>query len=118
MIIRKDKTAGITEINLQFQQSGLSFFFTDDEIQRYNNTGNNNSLAARFIAKQIIVEHFKMNDCFHEIDIFNDEFGKPFLKFSGEIANRVVTEKNLKSIHISLSHTRKYVTVFIIFEYF
>jgi phosphopantetheinyl transferase (holo-ACP synthase) len=118
MIIRKDKTAGITEINKQFQQSGIDFFLTSAELLHYKNQKNNNSLAVRLLAKQIIIEHFKMADCYHEIAILNDEFGKPFPEFTGELAKKIELEKDLKSIHISLSHSRKYVAIFIIFEYF
>ena len=118
MIIRKEKTAGITEINKQFQQSGIDFFFTSGELLHYKNQKNNNSLAVRLLAKQIIIEHFEMNDCFQDITILNDEFGKPFPEFTGELAKKIEIERDLKFIHISLSHSRNYVAVFIIFEYF
>ena len=39
----------------------------------------------------------------HDIEVLNNEFGKPELTFSGRAAELVGTN-NLNSIHLSLSH--------------
>jgi phosphopantetheine--protein transferase-like protein len=116
MIIRKHKTASIQWFQSLFESSPLSDFFTKKEIEKYYNGQTYNRLAARLLAKELIIEHLKLNNNFYEISILNDLYGKPHLEFTGETAN-AISEQRLKKIHISLSHSKKTVTAFMVFEY-
>lgn len=68
-------------------------------------------LAARFAAKEAVLKAIG-DSTIHRIEwvnveILNDEHGKPVVNFSGH-AKKVKQEKNISDIIISMSHTRTY----------
>jgi phosphopantetheine--protein transferase-like protein len=116
MIVRKHKTASVQEISKHFIDQGLSDLFTKVEIEKYFNGRTYNRLAARLLAKEIILEHLKLKNNYTGLSILNDPFGKPLLEITGETAD-AASEHGIKQIHLSLSHSKKSVTAFVVFEY-
>jgi phosphopantetheine--protein transferase-like protein len=116
MIIRKHKTASVQEISGYFNEKGLSGFFTKTELEKYFNGRTFNRLAARLLAKEIIIEQLKLHNDYLEISILNDTYGKPHIEFTGETTT-AISSRGLKDIHLSLSHSKKSVTAFVVFEY-
>jgi holo-[acyl-carrier protein] synthase len=56
-------------------------------------------LAARFAAKEAVMKAFGKGEItFKEIEVFNDNFGRPFCRL----------HKNDCKIHLSIAHTDKY----------
>lgn len=91
--------------------------YTEKEIEAVEKKGNRpESYAGRFSAKEAVakalgtgVRNFHLTD----IEILNDELGKPYVNFSGNLTE--ITKKC--SVEISISHCREYATaVAIIFS--
>lgn len=88
----------------------LKRVYTEKEIEIINKKGNSEaSYAGRFSAKEAIskalgtgVRNFNLTD----IEILNDELGKPFVVFK----NNLLEIMKGKKIEISISHSREYAT--------
>ena len=88
----------------------LEKVFTEKEIELMKSKGNRvESYAGRFSAKEAIskafgtgVRGFKLTD----IEILNDELGKPIVSLKGILKER---EKKVK-IELSISHCKEYAT--------
>lgn len=103
------------------QDSGfLESVFTSDEIAyciRLKNGHQN--FAARFSAKEAFLKAlgigWRNGISFREIEIFNDEMGKPNIRLTG--TSREIAEANgISAIHVSLSHSADYATAYVILE--
>ncbi|MES2592911.1 MAG: holo-ACP synthase [Bacteroidota bacterium] len=77
------------------------------------------SYAARFAAKEAFFKAlgtgWRGGMAFNEVEISNDELGKPSLQVLGKTAE-IVAEKNIKNFHISLSHTSGTAIAMVILE--
>ena len=68
------------------------------------------TIAGSFAAKEAVMRAlgtglrgFKFKD----IEVLRDKLGKPVVKLSNN-ANRIAKDKNIKAIHLSISHCREY----------
>lgn len=77
------------------------------------------SYAARAAAKEAFFKALGTGwrDKMHinEVEILNDELGKPFIELSGETLD-VFTAKGGGKIHVSLSHIKEHAVAFVIIE--
>lgn len=75
--------------------------------------------AARFAAKEAFSKAlgtgFRGEIAFLEIEIVNDELGKPSIKTSGKTSELIIQRK-IKTIHVSLSHTKEMALATVILE--
>ncbi|MEP7165548.1 MAG: holo-ACP synthase [Ferruginibacter sp.] len=75
--------------------------------------------AARFAAKEAFFKAmgtgWKSGMAFNEIEITNDDQGKPLISFLGNTAT-FVTEMKLGRIHVSLSHLKTMASAVVIIE--
>ncbi len=85
-------------------------YFTDKEIYAFGKKRKKGSLAARYLIKKLLTEYFNNKIKFADIEILNDEMGKPSLKISS------LPSSETEHIYFSLSHTKDTVAVLIIFE--
>lgn len=84
--------------------------FTQKEIETIEKKGNKaESFAGRFSGKEAVakalgtgVRGFNLTD----IEILNDELGKPYVK----LHNSLATKEEKIEIHLSISHSREYAT--------
>ena len=97
-------------------KSSLETVFTKKEQKQFPDEINTGSLAGRYIIKKLILKHLKYKGNFHEIEIMNDGYGKPILFMSGGI-RELCTQRNIKTISCSISHSRKRVTGMIVIDY-
>ena len=105
------------DIEKKFKKRFLQKIFTPAEIdyceKKYNK---HSSFAARFAAKEAFLKAVGtgLRDGFlwKDIEIDNDEFGKPFFKFHGHTA-KVISNR---TVHLSVSHTDKDAIAFVIIE--
>lgn len=80
------------------------------------------SFAARFAAKEAFLKALgKGLDAtfeLHQIEIRNQENGKPYLELSSDVNVLVLleTEQNPYRLHVSLSHTKTHATAHVIIE--
>ncbi|MFY9310111.1 MAG: holo-ACP synthase [Bacteroidia bacterium] len=79
----------------------------------------NESFAARFAAKEAFFKAlgtgWRGGLAFNEVEIQNDDLGKPTLHLTGTTAE-ILIEKKIKSIHVSLSHTKETAIATVIIE--
>lgn len=75
--------------------------------------------AARFAAKEAFFKAlgtgYRYGMAFHEIEVLNDELGKPFIHPHGKVKN-FIEEKKIKSIHLSISHVKEMANAFVVLE--
>ena len=78
-----------------------------------------NFIAMRFAAKEACVKAlgtgFRDGIGYVQINITNDELGKPQLQYSGKVA-KLISARSIKQSHISLSDERKYAIAFVVLE--
>jgi len=77
------------------------------------------SYAARFAAKEAFFKAlgtgYRYGMAFDEIEVLNDELGKPFVKTHGKV--KVFLEENtLSNTHLSLSHLKELAIAFVVIE--
>ena len=99
----------IERIKKALERHGDAFakrFLNEDEIKNSNHIS---SMAAKWAAKEAVskalgtgVRNFKLTD----MEILNDELGKPIIYFNGQLGN---LEKEYE-IHLSISHCKDYAT--------
>lgn len=77
------------------------------------------SYAARGAAKEAFFKALgtgwrdKMN--INEVEILNDELGKPFIELSGE-TQKMFEQRGGKLIHVTLSHIKEHAVAFVVIE--
>ncbi|NVD07490.1 holo-ACP synthase [Vibrio sp. JPW-9-11-11] len=76
-------------------------------------------LAKRFAAKEAASKALGTGIAagvtFHDFQVTNDEFGKPLLSLSGQ-AEAIAQQKQVASIHLSISDERHYAVATVILE--
>jgi holo-[acyl-carrier protein] synthase len=77
------------------------------------------SYTARFAAKEAFFKAlgtgWRGGMSFNEVEVWNDELGKPTLNILGETA-KIIKERNIKTIHVSLSHIKNVAMATVILE--
>jgi len=77
------------------------------------------SFAARFAAKEAFFKAlgtgWRGGMAFNEVEVLNDELGKPTLNVFGKTAE-IIREKKIKIIHVSLSHTKEMAMAMVVLE--
>lgn len=101
----------IKDACIRWQDSFLRKIFTEGEIA-YSKARkfSYQHLAARFAAKEAVLKAIGDSSIhrieWREVEVLNDEFGKPVLRLSGE-AERIKEKKGIREIIITMSHTSK-----------
>jgi holo-[acyl-carrier protein] synthase len=77
------------------------------------------NFAARFAAKEAFFKAlgtgWRGGMAFNEVEVVNDELGKPTLNIVGQTAE-IIKEKNIKMIHVSLSHIKDLAMATVVLE--
>ena len=88
-----------------------------EAVQTYRNKAER--LAGKFAAKEAFMKALgagiRQEVWFTQIDVLNDESGKPYLKISGEAADRLDTS-GAKHVHVSISHSGGMAAALVILE--
>lgn len=95
--------------------------FSEQEIRYCEKKANPfESFAARFAAKEAFFKAlgtgWRGGIAFNEVEVVNDELGKPFIRLLGETA-KILTEKKIATIHVSLSHVKEMAIATVILEH-
>jgi holo-[acyl-carrier protein] synthase len=95
--------------------------FTEGE-QNYCDQGKKTrfqSYAARFAAKEAFFKAlgtgYRYGMSFNEIEVLNDDLGKPFIKTSGKV-QEFLNEHEVSCTHLSLSHLKEMAVAFVVIE--
>ncbi len=94
--------------------------FTPAEIEYCESKRNKaENFAARYAAKEAFFKAlgtgWRYGMAFKEIEIINDELGKPDILVSGKVKD-FIEKNNISNIHVSLSHIRDMVNAIVILE--
>ena len=93
--------------------------FSPREIEYCDKDKTCQSYAARGAAKEAFFKAmgtgWRNKMLIHEVEVLNDELGKPFIELSGE-TRKVFEQKGGNTIHVSLSHIKEYAAAFVIIE--
>jgi holo-[acyl-carrier protein] synthase len=77
------------------------------------------SYTARFAAKEAFFKAlgtgWRGGMSFNEVEVWNDELGKPTLNILGNTAE-IVKERNIRIIHVSLSHIKNVAMATVVLE--
>lgn len=73
------------------------------------------SIAANFAAKEALIKAVGKLLSWKDIEVFREKDGKPYIVLSGK-AKKLLDERGLKRIHLSLSHEGDYALAFLILE--
>ncbi|MCK5029332.1 MAG: holo-ACP synthase [Bacteroidales bacterium] len=106
------------KIRLEKQPSFIEGVFTENEINYCNQFKNKaQRFAARYAAKEAFLKAlgtgWRDGITFKDIDIINDDLGKPEIFLSG-IAKQIADKLEVTAIHLSMSHTEKLANAFVI----
>ncbi|MFC2152148.1 holo-ACP synthase [Bacteroidota bacterium] len=103
---------------LEKQPSFIEGIFTENEIKYCTQFKNKaERFAARYAAKESLLKAFgtgwRDGITFKDIDIENDDLGKPEIKLSG-VAKEIAQKLKVTDIHVSISHTKELAHAFVI----
>lgn len=96
----------------------LARVFTDNEVGycESKSASKYQSYAARFAGKEAVSKAFGTgigkNALFNEIEILNDQLGKPFVTLHGS-AKKYYDSLNASGISITLSHCKEYAVAYV-----
>lgn len=82
-------------------------WFSEAEILRFEYPRCAGSLAGRYLIRKCIGDFIKDYDKLNEIEILNDENGKPVITL-GENIEKTIRNSGIKKIECSISHSRNY----------
>ena len=109
------------EKHLENNSALLKKLYTESE-QKYCNKGKVTKyqcFAARFAAKEAFFKAlgtgYRYGMAFHEIEVLNDELGKPYIVPHGKV-HEYLKEQQIKSIHLSISHVKEMANAFVVIE--
>jgi holo-[acyl-carrier protein] synthase len=75
--------------------------------------------AARFAAKEAFFKAlgtgYRFGMAFHEIEVENDDLGKPVINLHGKV-KEYVEQQNITIIHLSISHVKEMASAFVVLE--
>ncbi len=96
----------------------IHLFFTKKEIQNFEKEKGLRSFAARYLIKKLLIDYFDNTLEYTNIEILNNELGKPFINIIEKKQSRKLSgEKNeISKIECTLSHSRKYIAVLVAIE--
>ena len=113
---------GRMEKHLVKNDALMKKLYTERE-QEYCNKGKITKyqcFAARFAAKEAFFKAlgtgYRFGMAFREIEVLNDELGKPVIHPSGKV-KEYLEKNNIKSIHLSISHVKEMANAFVVLEY-
>jgi len=115
--MRTDEISGLIQRGNLGSENGAHPFFTETETAYCGKR--KNCLGARFLVKRCVLDYlacekgFKGNP-YREIEIMNNEVGKPFVRVFGEVQKCVHTLR-IKDMFISISHSRNWTTGMVLF---
>jgi phosphopantetheinyl transferase (holo-ACP synthase) len=97
-----------------FLSCNAESWFSPRELQEFSFPKNARSLAGRYLIKKTICEYIRENEKMHDIEILNDDFGKPEVLLSSDIGH-LIELAGIKKILCSISHSRNLIIGMTIF---
>ena len=113
-------TQRIAAFRERWQARGLQRLFTAGELEYCARVAHpDNSLAARFAAKEAFFKAlgtgFGLGGGWRDVEVVRGARGKPRLRLRGRAA-RLVRQRRVRRIHLSLSHTSELAVAQVVLE--
>ena len=112
------KVARMQEAVERWGNKFLERVFTEEEIAHcYRARNPYLSFAVRFAAKEALIKAIgtTAGASFKDIEVLNDELGKPYITVTGKI--KVFFDiKDIRKAHLSLSHEKEYGVASVVLE--
>jgi phosphopantetheinyl transferase (holo-ACP synthase) len=89
-------------------------WFSDRELKKFKFPLNAGSLAGRYLIKKTICDYTKESQKMNEIEILNDELGKPEVLLGMNI-RRTIELAGIKDVYCSISHSKNFIAGMTIF---
>lgn len=105
----------VEEIEAVLFKQTDDYYFIENEIKSSENKNIIKSLGSRYLAKKCILDYLGLTDGYHDIEIQNEQNGKPVVTVKG-IVKAILSERNIQKVHISISHSKNFVSVLVILE--
>jgi holo-[acyl-carrier protein] synthase len=99
-----------------FSECETGKWYSKRELKAFTFPNNIRSLAGRYLIKRTICKYLDVNENMHEIEILNNELGKPEISL-GENILQNTRLKGIKAIQCSISHSKNFVAGMTIFCY-
>ena len=87
----------------------------DEELKSLKYRNLVKKLGARYLIKKTILDFLGLSEGNDEIEIENEDSGKPVLSFRG-IVDEKIKQMKVNCIKISISHSRNYVATLVVIE--
>lgn len=91
-------------------------WFSDRELKAFAFPAHASSLAGRYLIKKTICDVIDEKEKMNEIEIINNDFGKPEVLLGVNI-HHALQKKGIKKVDCSISHSKRYITGMIIFSF-
>lgn len=83
-------------------------WYSKRELETFTSPNNIRSLAGRFLIKRTICKYLGENENMNEIEILNNDLGKPEISLGANILQKTRLA-GIKEIQCSISHSRNFI---------
>jgi phosphopantetheinyl transferase (holo-ACP synthase) len=118
MVHHQSRIESIETLQQEIEDRGQLHCFSSKELERLKRPNAIRSLCARYLAKTMIHQALHWDVSMTEISIENNRLGAPDLQFLSAKAEQCIQASGVRKIHLSFSHTKEYVGVLLIIDYF
>jgi holo-[acyl-carrier protein] synthase len=112
-VARMEKHLKNTDQLLQKLFTAVEQAYAEPKAHKYQH------YAARFAAKEAFFKAlgtgYRYGMAFHEIEVINDELGKPVITVHGKV-KEYLEKHGVKEIHLSISHVKEMANAFVVLE--
>lgn len=110
-------TKSVEEIESVLFKHTDDYYFIDKELKSVEHKNSIKSLGARYLIKLSILEFLELENEFNEIEIENEENGKPQVIFKGVVKAKMKMKK-IDHVQVSISHSRNLISTLVVLEYY
>lgn len=110
-----EQVKSFDEIEKILIKKAEEYYFIDKEPNSLKYRNRIKKLGARYLIKKTILDYLELNEGNHEIEIENEDSGKPVISFKGMVEEKI-KQKKVNDVKISISHSRNYVATLVIIE--
>ncbi len=105
----------LDEIETILSKHSDDYYFIDKELKSVEHKNTVKSLGARYLIKKSILDFLELNNEFKDIEIENEQNGKPVISFKGRVKDKI-DDKKIRNVQLSISHSRNFVSTLVVIE--
>jgi holo-[acyl-carrier protein] synthase len=109
----EDRLADNDALKQKIYTPAEQLYCDEGKVTRYQR------FAARFAAKEAFFKAlgtgYRYGMAFHEIEVMNDELGKPYIVLHGKV-KEYLEKEGVSVIHLTISHVKEMASAFVLLE--